>query len=134
MLALDSNTISYFLRNDPQVTAKMLPLKPPDMVIPAVVVYELRYGLRRLPPAAAEGRLRALEHFLMPVRILPFDAACASEAADIRAHLEAAGTPIGHYDTMIAATVRRERATLVTRNVREFGRVPSLSIVNWHAD
>lgn len=134
MLALDTNTISYFLRNDPHVVARMLPLKPPDMVVPAVVVHELRYGLRRLPAQAAQARQRVLDHFLMPLRVLAFDAACAVEAADIRAHLDAIGMPIGHYDLLIAATVRQAGFTLVTRNVREFGRVPSLSVLNWHPD
>ena len=56
------------------------------------------------------------------------------QAAQIRAGLEAMGTPIGPYDTLIAATALRHRATLVTRNVREFSRVPGLECLNWHPD
>ena len=50
----------------------------------------------------------------------------------MRAVLEAAGTPIGPYDTLIAATALRHQSTLVTRNVREFERVPGLQRLNWH--
>jgi tRNA(fMet)-specific endonuclease VapC len=33
---------------------------------------------------------------------------------------------------LIAATALRHQATLVTRNAREFSRVPGLQWVNWH--
>ena len=48
------------------------------------------------------------------------------------ADLEAAGTPIGPHDTLIAATALRHQGTLITRNVREFSRVPGLQLLNWH--
>lgn len=134
MLALDSNTISYFFRNDPHVVPRMLALSPLDVAVPAVVVYELRYGLLRLSPDLAGPRLQALEAFLMPLQVLAFDAACAHEAAGIRAQLERSGTPIGAHDVLIAATVRRAGATLVTRNAREFARVPGLAVLSWHPD
>lgn len=66
------------------------------------------------------------------MQLLPFDSECATLAARIRAELEAAGTPIGPDDTLIAATALRHQGTLVTRNVREFSRVPGLQWVNWH--
>lgn len=132
MLILDSNTISYYFRGDPQVVPRLQAVRPADVGVPAIVEYELRYGLLRLPPEAAEPRLAALAQLLRPLQRLPFDASCAAQAARIRAHLEAAGTPIGPHDTLIAATALHHQATLVTRNVREFSRVPGLTWLNWH--
>ncbi len=132
MLILDSNTVSYYFRGDPQVVPRLQALPPADIGVPAIVEYELRYGLLRLPPQAAEPRLLALTQLLRPMQMLPFDSECAAQAARIRAALEASGTPIGPHDTLIAATALRYQATLVTRNVREFSRVPSLQWVNWH--
>jgi tRNA(fMet)-specific endonuclease VapC len=86
----------------------------------------------RLPAAAASPRIAALAQLLSPMHSLPFDSACAVQAARIRVELEAAGTPIGAHDMLIAATALRHQATLVTRNVREFSRVPGLQWVNWH--
>ncbi len=48
--------------------------------------------------------------------------------------LDAAVTPIGAHDLLIAATVLRHGAGLVTRNVRELARVPGLRCINWHAN
>lgn len=132
MLILDSNTISYYFRGDPQVVPRLQALRPAEVGVPAIVEYELRYGLMRLPDAAGAPRLAALARLLQPLQILPFDSACADQAARLRAALEAAGTPIGPHDTLIAATALRHQATLVTRNVREFARVPGLRWVNWH--
>lgn len=132
MLILDSNTISYYFRGDPQVAPRLQALSPADVGVPAIVEYELRYGLLRLPPEAAQPRLAALAALLRPMQALPFDSACATHAARIRAELEFAGAPIGPHDTLIAATALRYQATLVTRNVREFSRVPGLQWQNWH--
>ncbi len=132
MLALDTNTISYYFRGDAQVVPRLHALPPAQLGVPSVVVYELRHGLMRLPPAAAQPRLEALSKFLGPLRVLDFDQACAQVAAALRARLEAQGTPIGPHDVLIAATALRHGAALVTRNVSEFSRVQGLQVVNWH--
>ena len=134
MLILDSNIISYYFRGDPQVVPRLQALRPADVGVPAIVEYELRYGLLRLAPEAAAPRLEALARLLQPLQLLPFDSECACHAARIRVALEAAGTPIGAHDTLIAATALRYQVTLVTRNVREFSRVPGLQWQNWHQD
>lgn len=133
MLLLDSNTISYFFRGDPVVVPRLKALRPDEVAVPAVVEYELRYGLLRLPAAAARPRLEALDAFLAPLHIVPFDSACAACAARIRATLESLGTPLGPHDTLIAATALRNHVPLVTRNAREFSRVAGLDVQNWHA-
>ncbi len=52
--------------------------------------------------------------------------------AKIRAQLEKQGTPIGPMDILIAGTAIALQATLVTHNVREFSRIPGLSIADWY--
>lgn len=132
MLILDSNTISYYFRGDPQVVPRLQALRPSDLGVPAIVEYELRYGLLRLPAEVAAPRLAALAALLRPMQALAFDSECAAHAARIRADLESVGTPIGPHDILIAATAVRYQATLVTRNVREFSRVQGLQCLNWH--
>lgn len=132
MLVLDTNTISYYFRGDPHVVPRLQALRPAELGVPTIVEYELRYGLQRLPAEAAEPRLAALAQLLRPMQLLPFDSECAAIAARLRASLESAGKPIGPHDTLIAATALRHQATLVTRNVSEFSRVPGLQCLNWH--
>ena len=134
MLILDSNTISYYFRGDPQVVPRMHALRPGTLGVPVVVEYELRCGLLHLPLETATPRLAALTQFLRPLQMLPFDHECAAHAAKLRVALEAAGTPIGPHDTLITATALRHQATLITRHVREFSQVPGLQWINWHED
>ena len=65
--------------------------------------------------------------------IVPFDDEDAAAAGDLRAALEAAGTPIGPYDLLIAAQALRSGTTLVTANVSEFARVRGLLWQDWTA-
>lgn len=51
----------------------------------------------------------------------------------IRIHLEAIGKTIGPNDLLIAAHVLAAYLTVVTRNEREFRRVPGLRVENWIA-
>jgi tRNA(fMet)-specific endonuclease VapC len=131
MLVLDTNTISCYFRGQAQVVARLQAVRPADVGVPAIVEYELRFGLLRLPEEAATPRLAALTQLLRPMQRLPFDSECAAVAARLRAQLEATGQPIGPHDTLIAATALRHQATLVTHNVREFSRVPGLQWVDW---
>jgi tRNA(fMet)-specific endonuclease VapC len=98
-----------------------------------IVYHELMYG------AAASKRRKANEDKVAlfvasgDIALLPFEAADAIEAAEIRAQLKRTARPIGPYDVLIAAQARRAGTTLVTANMREFERVPGLIVVDWAA-
>ena len=77
--------------------------------------------------------LELVEDLLAEINILPFDAPADVEYGAIRAELEAAGTPIGGNDLLIAAHARTAGATIVTANTDEFRRVRWLKVENWRA-
>ncbi len=130
MLLLDTNVCIEFLRNRLSYTYQALRASDPRIFgIPAVVAGELYVGVEK-SKAPERGR-RAIDSFLAPFEIVPFDGRCARTYAHIRAHLEREGTRIGGNDLLIAATALVNGATLVTRNEREFMRVPGLSVEVW---
>ncbi|HQX91913.1 MAG TPA: hypothetical protein PL007_07805 [Thermomonas sp.] len=55
----------------------------------------------------------------------------AGDTGKARAHLEKNGTPIGSLDILIASHALALGVVLVTNNLREFKRVPSLRLANW---
>jgi tRNA(fMet)-specific endonuclease VapC len=80
------------------------------------------------------GNKRILEDvlgFAANTAILPFGAAEARAAAAIRVALSNGGRAIGATDVLIAATALTNGCTLVTRNRREFDRVPGLEVEDW---
>ncbi|MGH8582102.1 MAG: type II toxin-antitoxin system tRNA(fMet)-specific endonuclease VapC [Gammaproteobacteria bacterium] len=100
-----------------------------EVIVSVITLAELRFGI-----AASRRRnlnLGKLELFLASFEVAPFDERAASAYGPLRAHLQAQGTPIGPLDTLIAAHALSLGATLVTNNVREFGRVPNLALKNW---
>lgn len=126
MFVLDTNTLIYFFKGMGRVAERLRTHSPQDIGIPAVVLFELEVGIARSTSPAK--RQQQLAEMLAVVTVLPFGIAEAREAATIRAVLERAGTPIGPYDVLIAATALTSGYTLVTRNVQEFSRVPGLRI------
>ena len=129
MFVLDTNTVIYFFRGEGQVGEHLLATPPADVAIPSVALYELEVGARGAQNAAT--RLMKLDRFIETITVLPFGQAEAAAAAEIRVVLAANGTPIGPQDTLIAGTALVAKGTLVTRNHREFARVPGLTIVDW---
>lgn len=127
--ALDTNTVSYYMRQEGRVVARFQAQTPQQIALPSLVVYELNYGLRRVGRRQA---LDALAKLVQTVAVLDFDLEAADHAARIRVELEARGTPISSADLLIAATARRHGCTLVTHNTREFERVPELRIEDWY--
>jgi tRNA(fMet)-specific endonuclease VapC len=134
LIHFDTN-IAIALLNDrpPQVRAKFEAARAArtPFAMSMIVYYELMYG------AAASKRRKANEDKIAVfmtsggIALLPFEAADAAEAADIRSDLKRTGRPIGPYDLLIAAQARRARTTLITANAREFERVPGLVAVDW---
>ena len=129
MYVLDTNTLLDYFRGKGNVGAKLLATPPGEVAIPAIAAYETWVGV--LGSQNAKRRQEQFEKFLEVVDVLPFDAAACRRAAELRLTLERRGEKIGPLDTLIAASALAHGATLVTRNVREFGRVAGLSVVNW---
>ena len=101
------------------------------VAISTVVAHELYYGAFR--SQRIQYNLETLRLALAKIPILEFDANDAFVAGEIRAALAAQGTPIGPYDVLIAGQAKARGLTVVTNNVREFGRVPGLKVEDWTA-
>ncbi len=128
---LDTNAVIAVL-NDAAgiVAARLRQQAPPDVGISVIVMHELYFGAYK--SARLDHNLALVD--ALRFEVLPFERDDAHHAGEIRAGLGALGIPIGAYDVLIAGQARARGLTLVTRNVREFGRVPGLTVENWHTD
>ena len=127
--ALDTNTLIYFFKGRGEVARSLLATAPADVMIPAVVVFEIETGIAK--STEPDKRKEQLAELLDTVSVLPFDVDAARKAAGIRARLERQGTPIGPVDTLIAGTALAYNTTLVMHNTAEFQRIPELQLVDW---
>ena len=126
---LDTNALSELVRNPDGTLAQKLNALEPDSVCTSIVAAcELRFGAQRKGSAPLTQRV---EQLLQALTVLPLDTPADEHYADIRATLERSGTPIGSHDLLIAAHARSRGMTLLTRNLREFQRVPGLAVEDW---
>jgi len=132
MILLDTNICIYIINAKPAaVLQRFRQYRIGEIGVCSVVAAELAYGV------AKSGSLRnrqALEMFLAPLTILPFDEPAAWAYGELRAVLERKGTTIGSLDMLIAAHALSQQALLVTHNTDEFTRVPGLQLDNWVVD
>lgn len=135
MICLDTNVvIASINQRTPKVRAQLEQALVDRLIIgiPAIVLYELWYGIRK--STRPHENSAALAAFLaLDVTPWSFEPEDAEEAGDIRASLERSGAPIGSYDVLIAAQARRRGALLITANANEFVRVPGLKTADWAA-
>ena len=128
---LDTNAVIALLKNQPagvRGRLRRVISRGASIAVSSIVLYELWYGVAR-----SERRDDNAERFLSgKIDVVPFDEQDAVTGGDLRARLEAAGTPIGPYDLLIAAQALRSRAILVT-DISEFARVRGLVWQDWTA-
>lgn len=128
---LDTNTVIALMKGDPKVATHILALDPSQLTLCAPVQAELWFGVARSDPLYRARNLERLLTLLDWLPSLPFSGEATRHFGELRAHLATAGTPIGPYDLQIAAIALAHDLTVVTRNLGEFSRVPSLRVENW---
>lgn len=125
----DTNAISAFLRGDNQGLNARFGAEFPCLRLSALVVGEREFGIIQ-HEAGLRYRSR-FDQLVSSLPVEPFTREDASHYARIRAALEKRGQGIGPIDTLIAAQALRLGAIVVTRNIREFSRVPGLKYEDW---
>ena len=126
---LDTDTCIYALKQNEAVLGRMLARSRADVAVSVISEGELRTGAAK--SSSPVKTMRLVENFLRPLTVVEFTSSDAVSYASVRAKLERAGTPIGPFDTLIAAQALGRKLILVSNNEREFRRVSGLRLENW---
>lgn len=127
MHVVDTDVCIDVLRGHPRAVDLLESLEgSAPLAVAAITAHELWQGAARAKDRSAAER--GVDRFLTAFDVLPYDSLVARVGGRIAADLARAGKSIGDLDTMIAATALVAKATLVTRNVRHFRRVPGLDV------
>lgn len=99
-----------------------------DVGLPAVVVAEFLRGVLTDPdPARAKDQEVFLRDLIEVVPVIDYDLRIARAHAALLAHTQRRGEPRGVHDTIIAATARAGRRTVVTTDAKaRFGDLPEV--------
>ncbi|MGL4555591.1 MAG: type II toxin-antitoxin system VapC family toxin [Gemmataceae bacterium] len=135
LFVLDTNVLTDFSHGRPAVVSRVLSRPPEEIAITVITVEEGVSGWQRMIRGARTARDQAQGWFrlaeIIPTlarwQILPFTEA----GIDRFESLERLRLNVKGEDLRIAAIVLEHDATLVTRNVRDFERIPGLKYENW---
>ena len=94
-----------------------------------VVKADLYYGAFK--SARCEANLALLESLFSGFDSFSFDGEAARIFGKLRADLARKGTPIGPYDSQIAAIALANNCALVSHNTDEFSRIAVLKLEGW---
>ncbi len=129
MYVLDTNTIIYLIKGRRQTVEEIIAVPPNEIAIPTIVLYELYVGTAKSQNPVR--RTRFIQSLVARSVLLSFSQSAATHAANIRVRLEGKGQIIGPIDILIAGVAMAHEATLITHNIREFGRVDGLAVEDW---
>ncbi len=132
---LDTDHVSLFQQNHPIVIRRIKAVNPEEIAVTVITVEEQFYGrlnqIRRAKSAdailSAYTRLRATLNYFKTVNLLDFN----QEAYNCYSELVRQKIRIGTQDLRIAACVISSNGILVTRNRRDFERIPGLRFEDW---
>ena len=123
---VDSDYVADYLKGQRNATPFLDRLLPAGLAISIITfaeVYEgIYYGHNR------QRHETGFREFLKGMTVLGITRSVARKFAVIRGDLRAKGLLIGQTDLLIAATAIQHNLTLVTRNRKDFGRIPDLKL------
>lgn len=137
MFLLDTDTLTLLLNGHARVAQQAQQAEVSGIATTVITRAEMLRGRidQLLKADTTDGVLRAQErlHWIearfAERRVIPFDAAAG---AVLESLVRVRGLRrIGRADLLIASIALAQHATLVTRNLRHFQRVPGLTLANW---
>ena len=127
---LDTNICIYLMKHQPpEVRERFAQCFVGDIVISAVTLAELEFGIASSSTAAQESNRSALESLLEDIMVAPFDAKAAKAYGPIRAAYKDRNRDA--LDKLIASHAVAIGVTLVTNNEADFVNYAGLRVENW---
>ena len=125
---LDTDTVSFALRGQGRVAARLLEHRPSQLCISSITLADLRFGAE----ARRSRRLhRLIATFVESVAVVAFDQRAADRFGTVATSLARRGAPLGTFDTLMAAHALSLGLTFVTNHTQHFARVVGLKTENW---
>jgi tRNA(fMet)-specific endonuclease VapC len=137
MYLLDTNILTALYAGHPSVIQRLQHLDDPQVATTIITKVELLQGRIAFLLKATDGQsllraqslLQETERLISEVQIIPFDRSASEQFDQLR--MNKSLRKMGRADLLIASIALAYRATLVTRNLKDFQQISNLKLENW---
>jgi tRNA(fMet)-specific endonuclease VapC len=137
MHLLDTNILTALYAGHSLVIQRLQRLDDPQVATTIITKVELLQGRIAFLLKATDGEsllraqalLQETERLISEIQVIPFDPPASAQFDRLRASKSL--RKLGRADLLIASIALAHRATLVTRNLKDFRQVPTLKLENW---
>ncbi len=127
---LDTNICIYLMKHQPPAVARRFAeCRQGDVVISAITLAELEYGVCVSGEANRHQNRQALDALVELIPSVAFDASAAAMYAEVRSAVPDRRRDA--LDKLIASHARSLGLTLVTNNLDDFRAYPGVVLENW---
>jgi len=128
--ALDTNIVSYFLKGDSKIVAKIRleNSKGNQFVIPPTVYFEIQNWLLK---NNSKNKMATFEKMYSTQGIGVIDKIVLDIASTVKLKMQQQGKGISDDDLFIASFCIKYNLPLVTNNIEHFKNIENLEILNW---
>ena len=129
-IVLDTNICIYIMKRPPPSVAKRFAdFRQGDVVISAITLAELEYGVCTSSESTRKQNRQALDALIQMIPAVPFGQPAARAYASVRA--AAPERKRDALDKLIASHANSLNLTLVTNNLDDFRIFPNITLENW---
>ena len=129
MYLLDTDTIIYALKGEPEVVEHFREKAEQPKALSVITHGELLYGAMK--SGRRQQNLAKIRRVAELFPVVPVSQSVMETFASLKAELETKGKRVDDFDLVIAATAILLGYRLVTNNERHFRGIPALEIENW---
>lgn len=126
-MVLDTDTISYFLRGNESVKAKIIEHQK-ELASTTINYSELIYGLTKRD---SKKYLPKVELVFENIKLYSFDKKSARTFGILKAQMQKEGIVVADMDLMIASISLTYDEVLISNNIKHFSKVEGLCVETW---
>ena len=125
---LDTNICIYFIKGLYNLDKKIESSGSDNCFISEITVAELKFGVEN--SKHPDENRKVLDRFLEGIKIIPIFNSLDHYAKE-KSRLKKTGKTIDDFDLLIGSTAVTNNLTVVTNNIKHFGRIKDIKIENW---